>query len=35
MVVDVIENAIFPDAETISFDTFEFFGFVLPGLFGE
>ena len=32
MVVDVIENSIFSDAETISFDTFELFGFMLPRL---
>ncbi len=34
MVVDVVENSIFSNAETISFDTFELFGFMLPGLFG-
>jgi hypothetical protein len=35
MVVDVIENPIFPDAEAISLDAFELFSFMLPGLFGE
>ena len=35
MFVDVIENTIFPDSEAVSFDAFELFGLVLPGLLGE
>jgi len=35
MFVDVIENSIFPDSKPVSFDAFEFFGLMLPGLFGK